>query len=125
MSSTLDQLLARTANIALFAIFMQPTEDFQDLQTPQGAALLTEHLEYLFGLEDQNRLLASGPLDPDAPSNEGMCILRAESLAQAQAIAAAEPFARAGWRINTVRAWRLNEGVLVPAVRASGATAGE
>jgi uncharacterized protein YciI len=123
MRSNLEQLRARTANIALFAIFMRPTDDFQGPETPHGAALLAEHLQYLFDLQDQNLLLAAGPLDPESRSNEGMCIVGADSREQAEAIAAAEPFGKAGWRINTVRSWHLNEGVLVPAARASGPTA--
>ena len=59
----LQQLLARAAKIELFAIFMTPTDKFQSATTPDGAVLLIAHLKYLFDLQDQNRLLAAGPLD--------------------------------------------------------------
>lgn len=116
----LQQLEARTANIQLFAIFMRATDSFEDPHTVRGAALLVEHLRYVFDLHDQNRLLAAGPLDRDLASRvDGVCIIRADSRDQAEAIAADEPFSKAGWRINTVRSWELNMGALVPAARAA------
>jgi uncharacterized protein YciI len=113
----LQQLLARAAKIELFAIFMTPTDKFQSATTADGAALLIAHLKYLFDLQAQNRLLAAGPLDFNINSVEGMCIVRAGSGEEAETIAAHEPYREAGWRTNTVRAWRLNEGVLVAAAR--------
>jgi uncharacterized protein YciI len=113
----LQQLLARAAKIELFAIFMTTTDKFQPATTPDGAVLLTAHLKYLFELQAQNRLLAAGPLDFNINSVEGMCIVRAGSRGEAENIAADEPYREAGWRTNTVRAWQLNEGVLVGAAR--------
>jgi hypothetical protein len=84
MRSNLEQLPARTVNIRLFAIFMRPAGAFQGPQTRRGAALLAEHLQYLSDLEDQHRLLASGPLDPDVGRGEGMCIVRADSREEEQ-----------------------------------------
>ena len=102
----LQQLEARMAKIRLFAIVMRATDEFQSPQTAQGAALLAEHLGYVFGLEDQVRLVAAGPLDRDASGPvDGIAIIRADSRDQAQAIAANEPLPKAGWRINTVRSW--------------------
>jgi uncharacterized protein YciI len=112
----LQQLLARAAKIELFAIFMTPTDKFQSATTPDGAVLLTAHMKYLFDLQAQNRLLAAGPLEFNIDSVEGMCIIRAGSR-EAETIAADEPYREAGWRTNTVRAWQLNEGVLVGAAR--------
>jgi uncharacterized protein YciI len=113
----LQQLLARAAKIELFAIFMTPTDKFQSATTPDGAVLLTAHMKYLFDLQAQNRLLAAGPLEFNIDSVEGMCIIRAGSREEAETIAADEPYREAGWRTNTVRAWQLNEGVLVGAAR--------
>ena len=116
----LQQLEARMAKIRLFGIVMRATDEFQSPQTAQGAALLAEHLGYVFGLEDQVRLLAAGPLDRDASGPvDGIAIIRADSRDQAQAIAANEPLPKAGWRINTVRSWELNMGALVPGARAA------
>jgi uncharacterized protein YciI len=115
----LQQLEARMAKIQLFAIDMRATDKFQSPQTAHGAALLAEHLRYVFDLEDQNRLLAAGPLDRDVPGPvDGIAIIRASSRDQAEAIAVNEPLHKAGWRINTVRSWELDMGPLVPAARA-------
>jgi uncharacterized protein YciI len=116
----LQQLEASTAKIQLFTIVMRATDKFQRPESAQGAALLAEHLRYLFDLEDQNYLLAAGPLDRDIPDPvDGMTIIRADSRDQAEAIAADEPLNKAGWRINTVRSWELNLGMLAPAARAA------
>jgi uncharacterized protein YciI len=114
----LQQLEARMAKIPLFAIVMRATDKFQSPQTPSGAALLADHLRYVFELEDHDLLLAAGPLDRDAGGPvDGIAIIRADSRDQAETIAANEPLHKAGWRINTVRSWELNMGALVPAAR--------
>jgi uncharacterized protein YciI len=116
----LQELEARMAKIQLFAIVMRATEKFQSPETAQGAAFLAEHLRYVFDLEDQNRLLAAGPLDRDVGGPvDGIAIIRADSRDQAEAIAANEPLHKAGWRINTVRSWELNMGALAEAARAA------
>jgi uncharacterized protein YciI len=116
----LQELEARMAKIPFFAIVMRATEEFRSPHTAEGAALLAEHLRYVFDLEDQNRLLAAGPLDRDIPGPvDGIAIIRADSREQAEAIAANEPLHKAGWRINTVRSWELNMGALAPAARAA------
>lgn len=120
LSPELQQLEARMAKIQLFAIVMRATDKFKSPQTAEGAALLAEHLGYVFGLEDQDRLLAAGPLDRDAGGPvDGIAIIRADSRDQAEAIAASEPLHKAGWRINTVRSWELNMGALVSAAGAA------
>jgi uncharacterized protein YciI len=53
--------------------------------------LLAEHLRYVLDLEDQNRLLAAGPLDRDAGGSiDGIAIIHAASRDQAETIAASE-----------------------------------
>jgi uncharacterized protein YciI len=116
----LQQLEAAMAKIPLFVIVMRATDKFQSPETAHGAALLAEHLRYLFDLDDRNRLLAAGPLDRDAPGPvDGIAIIRADSPDEAEAIATGEPLNKAGWRVNTVRSWELNMGALVPAARAA------
>jgi uncharacterized protein YciI len=108
---TLEQLLEAVANIKFFVIFMKPTDAFQPLFASEEARqVLTEHLLYLREIERTGRLYASGPIDSDG---EGMCIVRTADREDAERIAYAEPFHKAGWRINSVRSWQLNEGLLV------------
>jgi uncharacterized protein YciI len=121
ISPEMQELLGKLAFIQLWAIFMKPTDLFQSPQTPEGSVLMVEHLRYLFTLQDQRRLVAAGPLDMNLGSIEGIAIVQAGSRAEAEAIAAEEPFGKAGWRTNTVREWQLNEGVIIDAVRANSA----
>lgn len=115
----LEQLLSDLPNIELFAVFMRPTPEFEGpFASEEGRRLLTEHLLYLFEIQRGGALLASGPLDLNVERIEGMCILRASSRVEAEKMAYDEPYQRAGWRINTVQSWQLNEGLLVQPTQA-------
>lgn len=109
--ATLEELMRdRHPQIGLFVVFMRPTAENQPPTTPEGAEMLRRHLVYLWELEARGVLFASGPLDFKTPRQEGMCILAVATRDEAESIAAAEPYAQAGWRKNEVRAWDLNEG---------------
>jgi uncharacterized protein YciI len=115
----LEEILAGLANIELFAVFMKPTEAFHGpLASAEGRRMLTEHLEYLFEIQRSGQLFGSGPLDLDVEHISGMCILHARSREDAERIAYEEPYHRAGWRINTVQSWQLNEGLLIEPINA-------
>jgi hypothetical protein len=76
---------------------------------------LQEHLAYQKQLEERGIMFAAGPFADDAGAQwtgEGMVIIRAASLAAAQAIAAADPMHSRGARTARVRPWLLNEGVI-------------
>jgi len=108
---SLEQLLGAVANIKFFVLTMKATDAFQGPSASEEARqILTEHLLYLREIERTNQLYASGPIDSDG---DGLSILRTETREEAERIAYAEPFHKAGWRINTVRSWQLNEGLLV------------
>ena len=82
---------------------------------------LTEHLAYQGGLERTGVMFAAGPLANDTNDGwggEGMVIIRAKSLAEARAVAEADPMHKAGARSFTVRPWLMNEGSLT--VRITG-----
>lgn len=112
LSPELQEQFGRLAEIELYAIFMTPTDKYQNMTTPEGDAMLTAHLRYQFQLEDRKVLLAAGPLNLNRGPAEGMCILAVTSRQEAEAIAANDPYSQAGWRINTVRSWQVNEGAL-------------
>ena len=117
--ANLEEILAGLANIELFVVFMRPTEAFEGpLVSEEGRRLLTAHLQYLFEIQRSGHLLGSGPLDLDVEHISGICILRAPSREDAERIAYAEPYHQAGWRINTVQSWQLNEGLFIEAVNA-------
>ena len=80
----------------------------------QIGAVLPQHLEYMIGLEKKGVLFASGPLTAAAgrPAGDGLTILRADSIAEAHAIAATDPFVVNKLRSFEVREWTVMEGSL-------------
>src|SRR5690606_34596680 len=76
---------------------------------------LKPHLDYQIDLERRGIMFGAGPFFDDAEQEwhgEGMVIIRASSLAEARAIAAADPMHMSGARTFTVRPWLLNEGTV-------------
>ena len=75
-------------------------------------AHLRDHLLFMIGLEKSGQLFASGPTfdASDSMTGEGLTILRASSLEEAEDIANQDPFVRAGIRKAHVQKWRVNEG---------------
>ena len=78
----------------------------------QIGAVLSQHLEYMIGLEKRGVLFASGPFtaNPGAPVGDGLTILRAENAEDARMIASADPFVVNKLRSFEVREWTLMEG---------------
>lgn len=101
-----------------YAIFMTPPEPMGDPISALGPTL-KDHLEWLADLEAGGVLFASGPFRDEAGAwvGDGMALVRAGSLAEAQALAESEPFHKAGLRRNKVRGWQLNEGSITLTVR--------
>jgi uncharacterized protein len=75
-------------------------------------AQVDEHLAWLLTLEQSGVLLMSGPLlsGPGVRPGSGVTVLRAVDEDAARAIAAEDPFVRAGLRTFAVHHWRINEG---------------
>jgi uncharacterized protein len=75
---------------------------------------LLAHLEYTIGLEKRGLVFASGPLadGEGPPSGHGLTVLRAESAAQARALAEADPFFVNGLRTFELKEWTVMEGTL-------------
>lgn len=82
--------------------------------TDQAAidAHVDSHIAWLLRLEQEDLLLASGPLlsGPGVGPGSGLTVLRAPDEETARLIAADDPFVRAGLRTFEVHRWRLNEG---------------
>ncbi|MGI8415482.1 MAG: YciI family protein [Nakamurella sp.] len=76
------------------------------------AGLLGEHIDWLLSLECTGEVLLSGPLleGPGTGPGSGATVLRAADAEAAAALAAQDPFVRAGLRTYTVQRWRVNEG---------------
>lgn len=74
-----------------------------------------EHLAYLQGLNAEKKLAFAGPfLDAEGKPNGSMVVLEAPDLEAAGALAAADPYAKAGLFANVeIRQW--NWGINNPA----------
>ena len=74
---------------------------------------LDEHLAHQHKIEQNGIMFAAGPFATDDESQwlgEGMVIIRANSLAEAEQIAASDPMHASGARTYRVRPWLMNEG---------------
>ncbi|MDP3083935.1 MAG: YciI family protein [Rubrivivax sp.] len=101
----------------LFVILTTPVGTVESLQAQLGA-----HLAYQKDLEACGITFAAGPFADDSGrewSGEGMIIVRAASLAEAQRIAEADPMHQSGLRRYRIRPWLLNEGSYTVTVRYS------
>jgi uncharacterized protein len=69
---------------------------------------------WLLKLEAQGVVFLSGPLlsGRGTGPGSGITVLRADSAADAEAIAATDPFVLAGLRTFEVFCWRINEGAI-------------
>jgi len=94
----------------LFVVFTTPNDGMEPIQDN-----IKEHLAYQRMLENTGVMFAAGPMADDSGENwagAGMVVVRAESLEEAEAIAAADPMHAAGARSYKVRPWLVNEGTL-------------
>jgi uncharacterized protein len=75
---------------------------------------LLAHLEYMIGLEKRGLVFASGPLADGAgpPTGQGLTVLRANSAAEARALAEGDPFFVNGLRTFELKEWTIMEGTL-------------
>jgi uncharacterized protein len=73
---------------------------------------LPEHLEYQVSLEECGIMFAAGPLfeRDGAPPRAGLIIIRANSFAEAEKIAKADPMHARGLRTYALDKWQINEG---------------
>lgn len=101
----------------LYVVFTSPTDGLGPVMENIEA-----HLTYQVELEEKGIMFGAGPFWTDDEASwrgEGMVIIRAGSLAEAESIAAADPMHKAGARSYRVRPWLLNEGSLTLKVRYS------
>lgn len=105
----------RHAEIPVFLLRMEPTETHPAPGTTEFDEVLREHFLYWMKLEAEGKLLAAGPVD----DGTGLAVLQVSTRAEADAIAANEPFTLRGHRRTKVLGWSLNEGSAVAIARAS------
>jgi uncharacterized protein YciI len=103
-----------------YICWMTPT----DVAPPGGRSaddIRTEHFAYLRVLERSGVLFAAGPFVDEGGTRHGagMIIVRAATRAEAEAIAFAEPYTKAGMRKMVLTPWQRNEGVVNLQIRFS------
>lgn len=96
----------------LYVIFTTPTKGIGPVMENLQVHLV---LDYQEKLEKDGIMFAAGPHwtdDEKRWDGEGMVVVRAKSLAEAQAIAAKDPMHISGARSYRVRPWLVNEGTM-------------
>lgn len=109
-TATVYENSAGMLRMKLYIVFTSPTKDL-DLV----AEHVKEHLDYQVMLEKKGIMFAAGPIwddNEDEWNGEGMVVIRAQSLQEAEAIAAADPMHISGARCYKIRPWLINEGSL-------------
>ncbi len=112
MGDEAREFLSGLRRLRLHVAHTRPVRTLDDELSVAISATLMEHWRWLLKGELDGWLFAAGPfLDEDgAFPGDGMLILRAESLADAVALAEADPMVVRGLRTVEVRSWELNEG---------------
>jgi catechol 2,3-dioxygenase-like lactoylglutathione lyase family enzyme/uncharacterized protein YciI len=75
---------------------------------------ILEHLEWAIELEKSGRVFAMGPFKTELNSmqGDGLLVIRADSLAEAEAIFMQDPIHRDGYRTPWVCAWEMHQGTI-------------
>ncbi len=96
-----------------YAWFLVANPDYVPASQEEERTLTSAHIQYQLRLQEADQAIVAGGLGkgPDE-SIVGLTILRAESLAEAQAIAGDDPAVRAGRLVSWVREWWVPAGRL-------------
>jgi uncharacterized protein len=103
-------LMQKMLRLKFYVVLSQPSPTPEKLKP-----LLAEHLEYMISLEKRGILFASGPLSDGSagpPNGAGLTVLRAASMADARALAEADPFVVNKLRTFELKEWTVMEGSL-------------
>jgi len=94
----------------LYVIF---TRRIRSISMEEMRTIVAEHLKFQVDLEQRNILFGAGPLFPPGSEmweGDGMVIIRAASLEEANEIAAQDPMHVSGKRDYVICPWMMNEG---------------
>ena len=121
MDDALDPaaLLARAARLRLF-VMLRRTQKPDMLPKLLGA-----HLHWMIDREKEGLIFLSGPTTPGVGSTrlDGLTIIRAADLAQAEAIAMQDPFVQNDIVGFELFEWTVNEGAIPVTITLSNSTA--
>jgi uncharacterized protein len=101
-------LLARSAKLKLFVMLRRTV---RPEMLPER---LSDHLQWIIAQEKEGRIFLSGPITSrtDATPLDGLTIIRAADLSEAEALASQDPFIQSGIVAFEMREWTVNEGAL-------------
>lgn len=109
---TPDEQAAEVARLK--ALMASPTYYvmFREMRDPTRiGAVLLDHYRWIIALEKGGKVFASGPLTrQEGGPGVGMTIFRADGFAEAEALAAGDPFVTSGAVGFRVDRWQINEG---------------
>jgi uncharacterized protein YciI len=111
-------LLSRSVKLTLF-VMLRRTLDRTVLRENLGA-----HLRWMVDAEKRGQVFLSGPVAPrdGAAQLDGLTVIRAANLAEAEALAATDPFVKLGAIEYDIREWTANEGAISMTVTLSDST---
>lgn len=111
-------LLARSAKLKLF-VMLRRTVDRTLLREHLGS-----HLRWMVDGETKGQIFLSGPVAPreGATPLDGLTLIRAASLAEAEGLARTDPFVRLGAIEFEILEWTANEGSITLNVTLSNST---
>ena len=83
----------------LYVLLYRPNDDPPPLPAPE-AEMMKRHHAFLQGLLDRKLMFGSGSTKDETGKRHaaGLCIVRAKTMAEAEALAVEEPFCKAGQR---------------------------
>jgi uncharacterized protein YciI len=112
---TLQKSLAREQ---CYLCWMRTNEAAPPMPMPPEEMRLVHHA-YLVDLERRGVLFGAGPFVDETGKRHGagLLIIRAKSRAEAEEIAFAEPYTKAGQRLMELTPWQRNEGVVNMSLR--------
>lgn len=114
-----DNPTAHMLGKELYVIFTRPVGPPEEI-----AKLLPKHLDRQVELEKKGIMFGAGPMFEKGGERPafGMIVVRANSFEEADAIAAEDPFHKAGLRKYEIHKWKLNEGSYTVTVNYSDQT---
>ena len=102
--------IARAKTYYLVLLSAGPVERADEMLL---AELQQKHLQYLFGLRAQGRLVLHGPLLDDGRLR-GICIFDAPHIEEVQALMQSDPLVETGFLSAEVHAWMGLPGAMLP-----------
>ena len=105
-------MLLQVPNTALYyLVFIRPDPGRKTIEKDEGTRIQTAHMENIRAMAANGSLVAAGPFDDSPVTISGIFVLKAASLAAAQAMAAKDPTVMEHRNTVDTHAWRTQAGI--------------